>query len=127
MSARTFPSKGATEHAFPENDVKAARTTATVELLLSSVIDARDAHGGQLGRDYLEREITVLRVSAEAHVASAFAHLVVIINQRDNLAPVPAMLCRVVQRSILEQREVVLRVSQTANHSFKFTGDVLNA
>src|SRR5271157_5120717 len=121
---RAFSSEVATEHAFPENKVKATRTTSAVELLFSPVIDARDTQGRQLGRDNIECEITVLRVSAEAHLASTFAHLVVIIYQCHNLVPVPAMLFRVVQDPILEQREVVLRVSQTANHSFKFTGDV---
>src|SRR3974377_750990 len=115
MSTRAFSTEVATEHAFPKNEVGTTWTASAVELLLSPVVNARNAHGGQLGCDNVKRQIRVLFVTAEAHLASAFAYLVVIIHKGHNLVPVPAMLPHVIQNPILEHREVVLWVSQAAN------------
>src|SRR5262252_8484634 len=119
--------EAASEHAFPENQVRATWTASAVEFLLGTVIDAGNAHRRQLGRYYVKRQIAILRISAEAHLACTLSHLVVVIHQRHNLISVPAMLPRVVQNPILKYREVVLRISKAADHALQLARDVVNS
>jgi len=80
----------AAEHAFAQEAVIVARP---IEALLGAVVEAGDAHGGEVEAQYgLEVFVAVVDfIAAEAPLVVALAHLVVVIEQGDNVLAEPHM------------------------------------
>jgi hypothetical protein len=59
--------------------------------LLSAVIDAGDTERRGVQRQDIEQQLFPKVIGTEAGFARSFAHLVVIVEQRDNFVPEPDM------------------------------------
>jgi hypothetical protein len=68
--------KPAAEHILAEHQVRAARPTAAVEALFGPIVDARDAHRGQLHGQRVKGQVSELAVATEAVFSAAFANLI---------------------------------------------------
>ena len=118
--------EGAAEHAFAQVAVVVA---GAVEGLLGTVVNAGDAHGTEVQTQHcLEVSIAIVDpVATEAPLVVALAHLVVIVEQGDDVLAEPHVRGLVHQRRIAEQVEEVNRLAPALGQIVHAVGDVVDA
>src|SRR5262249_52845212 len=123
---RAEASEPAAKHALTQDQIRRVGAAAAVEALLRAIVDAGNAHRGQLGRHDVEGKVSEVSIAAEALPAAPLANLIVVVHERDDLIAVPAM-AGLVEDPVAEQREVVRGVALAGDHPLQLAGDIVDA
>ena len=98
-----------------------------VEALLRAVIDTRDAEGQRVKSEDRRQQGVRTRVGTEACLSGSLAHLVVVVEHRDDVVAEPGVRLLADQCRVAEQGEVVSRIAYPFDKVFELVLHVVDA